>query len=375
MKVDFVDLRAQDAPIRAELDAAIKRVMDTASFVLGEDVAMLEAEFASYCGTKYAVGVDNGLSALKLSLIAHGIGAGDEVIVPAHTFAATAAAATFAGATPVFVDIAPGTYHLDPTLLERALTPRTKAIIPVHLYGIPADMDPILAFAAKHNLVVVEDAAQAHGAFYRGRRIGSLGHTAAFSFYPAKNLGAAGDGGMVTTNNAAVAERIQALRNCGQFQKNIHELPPYNNRLDTLQAAILRVRLTQLDRWNEARRQVAGWYSEYLGGSEVILPQVADDVVPVWHLYVIRVPDRDGLRAYLGQQGVGTAIHYPSPVHLQPCFANLGYQAGSMEYAETYTAKMLSLPMHPYLTRDEVEYVSGHVLAFVRNHVVHEMPH
>jgi dTDP-4-amino-4,6-dideoxygalactose transaminase len=375
MKVDFVNLRAQDVPIREKLDAAIKRIMDTASYVLGEDVAAFEAEFASYVGAAYAVGVDSGLSALKLSLVAHGIGAGDEAIVPAHTFVATAAAATFAGATPVFVDVAPGTYNLDPAKLERALTPRTKVIIPVHLYGIPADMDPILAFASEHDLLVVEDAAQAHGAYYKGRRIGSLGHTAAFSFYPAKNLGAAGDAGMVTTNDAAIAERIKALRNCGQLQKNIHELAPYNHRLDTLQAAILRVRLTQLDAWNEARRQVAGWYSELLAGSDVILPGVAEGVVPVWHVYVIRVPDRDGLRAYLAQQGIGTGIHYPSPVHLQPYYENLGYQPGSMELAEAYTAHMISLPMHPNLTRSEVEYVAEHVLAFVKNQIVPEASH
>ncbi|MBN2303693.1 MAG: DegT/DnrJ/EryC1/StrS family aminotransferase [Anaerolineae bacterium] len=367
MNVNFVDLRAQDAPIRDKLDQAVAAVLDKGNFILGEDVTQFEEEFAAFCGTSYAVGVNSGLSALQLTLIAHGIGPGDEVIIPAHTFVATAAAVTFAGARPVLVDIAPDTYNLDVTQIAVAITPRTKAIMPVHLYGRPADMEPIMALAQAHNLIVVEDAAQAHGAVYHGKRTGSLGHAAGFSFYPAKNLGASGDSGIVVTSDAGIAGRIRALRNCGQFEKNRHDLAPYNCRMDTIQAAMLRVRLTQLDTWNTARRQHARLYNALLAGSSVKLPLVDDDSdsTAVWHLYVIRVAERDALRAYLSEHGIGTGIHYPLPVHLQPVYKSLGYRAGDFPVAERCTQQVLSLPMHPHLTREEIEYVAGPIMSFL----------
>ncbi len=267
MNIPWVDLTIQHRNIRSEINSAIQNVLDRGDFILGHDVAKLEEEFAAYCGTKYAVGVDSGLSALELSLRAFGIGSGDEVIVPAHTFTATAAAVSFSGAKPVFVDIDPETLNLDVEKIEEAITSRTKAILPVHLYGLPADMNVILGIAEKYNLIVVEDACQGHGANYKGQRVGSLGNAAGFSFYPTKNLGACGDGGMVTTNDAKAAETIRALRNCGQTAKNVHELSPFNRRLDNLQAAILRVKLHYLDQWIESRRKLAALYNKLLAGS------------------------------------------------------------------------------------------------------------
>jgi len=365
MNVPFVDLRAQHRAIRDEVNQAIQQVMERADFALGKDVARLEEEFATFCGTRYAIGVDSGLSALELSLRAFGIGPGDEVIVPAHTFIATAAAVTFAGAQPVLVDIDPTTYNIDVAQIEAAITPHTQAIIPVHLYGLPAEMDTILDLADKHGLIVIEDACQAHGAHYKGKRVGSLGHASAFSFYPTKNLGGCGDGGMVVTDDAQVAERVRAMRNCGQKVKYRHELPPFNHRLDTLQAAILRVKLRCLEGWNEARRRNAALYTELLAKSGVTTPVEAPDSAHVYHLYVVRTPQRDALQAHLREQGIGTAIHYPIPIHLQPFYAKNGFRRRQFPVTEQVCDEILSLPMFPEMTAEQVQYVSTQVIEFL----------
>ena len=364
MQIPFVDLQVQHRAIQAELNEAIQRVMERADFALGKDVACFEEEFAAFCGARYAVGVGNGLAALELSLRALGIGPGDEVIVPAHSFIATAAAVTFAGARPVLVDVGPATYNIDVAQIEAAITPRTRAIIPVHLYGLPAQMDAILRLAGTHGLVVIEDACQAHGAHYKGRRAGSLGHAAAFSFYPTKNLGACGDGGMVVTNDARVVDWVRAARNCGQRKKYCHELPPFNHRLDTLQAAILHVKLRHLDGWIEARQRNAALYGTLLEGESVIAPAESEDCGHVYHLYVIRTKQRDALQVHLQQHGVGTAIHYPIPIHLQPFYAGNGYRRGQFPVAEQLADEVLSLPMFPELTREQVQYVAGQIREF-----------
>jgi dTDP-4-amino-4,6-dideoxygalactose transaminase len=364
MNVPFIDLRAQHRTLRQELDEAIQPVFERADFALGQDVSRFEEEFAQFCGAKYAVGVDSGLAALEMSLRAFGIGPGDDVIVPAHTFIATAAAVTFAGARPVLVDVDERTYNLDVSLVEAAMTPRTKAILPVHLYGLPAKMDEILALADKHGLIVIEDACQAHGAWYSGRRAGSLGQAAAFSFYPTKNLGGCGDAGMLATNDAEVAEQVRAMRNCGQKEKYHHELPPFNHRMDTLQAAILRVKLRYLEGWIEARRRNAALYTELFAGSEVVTPVETSGATHVYHLYVIRVPRRDELQAYLRQQGIGAAIHYPVPIHLQPFYAGDGFRKGQFPVTEQVCDEILSLPMFPELTTSQVEHVVAQVRRF-----------
>jgi dTDP-4-amino-4,6-dideoxygalactose transaminase len=365
MNVPFVDLRAQHRAIRDELNQAIQRVMERADFALGEDVARFEEEFAVFCGTRYAVGVDSGLSALELSLRALGIGPGDEAIVPAHTFIATAAAVTFAGARPVLVDVDSTTYNIDVTQVEAAITPRTRAIIPVHLYGLPADMDPVMDLADRHGLAVIEDACQAHGATYKGRRVGSLGHAAAFSFYPTKNLGGCGDGGIVVTGNAQVVEQVQAMRNCGQRVKYRHELPPFNHRLDTLQAAILRVKLRYLESWIEARRRNAALYTGLLTRNGVGTPVEPPDSVHVYHLYVVRTPQRDALQAHLRERGIGTGIHYPIPIHLQPFYAENGFRRGQFPVTEELCDEILSLPMFPEMTDEQVRHVVARVAQFL----------
>ncbi|NOH01925.1 MAG: DegT/DnrJ/EryC1/StrS family aminotransferase [Chloroflexi bacterium] len=361
MNIPFVELTTQHKVLRNEINAAIQGVLERGDFILGQDVAKLEEEFAAYCGAKYAVGVDNGLSALELSLRAFGIGEGDEVIVPTHTFTASAAAITFAGATPVFVDADPETWNIDVEKIEDAITPRTKAILPVHLYGLPADMHMILGIAEKYNLVVVEDACQAHGARYKGYRVGSFGNAAGFSFYPTKNLGGCGDGGIITTNDAKAAEAMRALRNCGQRNKNIHELEPFNHRLDSLQAAILRVKLKYLDEWIASRRRLAEMYNRLLAGSSVTTPVELPGYQHVYHLYVVRSPHRDALQAHLKERGIGTAIHYPSPVHLQPFYANGQNRRGQFPIAEKLCNEILSLPMFPEMTEEQVEIVASEV--------------
>jgi dTDP-4-amino-4,6-dideoxygalactose transaminase len=364
MKVPFVDLKAQHFPIQEEIENAIHKVIDRGDFALGEDVHRLEEEFAEYCGTRYAIGVDSGLSAIELCLHAFEIGQGDEVIVPAHTFVATAAAVSFTGATPVLVDVDPITYCIDSSKIEQAITARTRAIIPVHLYGLPASMDPILEITKGKNLVVIEDACQAHGATYKDRRTGSLGHAAAFSFYPTKNLGGFGDGGIITTDDEQIAEKIRALRNCGQRVKNIHELSPFNHRLDTIQAAILRVKLRYLDQWNESRRKCAALYNELFAGSDVITPVEDPDSKHVYHLYVVRTSQRDALQVHLGDQGIGAGIHYPIPVHLQPYYSNNGFHRGQFPIAEKLCDEILSLPMFPTMSWEQVQYVAREVIRF-----------
>jgi len=365
-KVPFVDLTAQYTAIADEINGAISQVLRRTDFILGRDVGLFEEEFAAFCQAEYAVGVDSGTSALELALRAYDIGPGDEVITVANTFIATAFAISDAGATPVLVDVDPQTYTIDISLLEGAITERTRAIIPVHLYGHPADMDPILEIAHRHGLIVIEDACQAHGAKYKGKRVGSLGHTAAFSFYPAKNLGAYGDGGMLVTNDERVAESIRMLRNYGQGEKYHHVLRGYNHRLDTLQAAILRAKLKHLDAWNAARRQHARLYGELFAHSPLVTPVEADYAESVYHLYVIRVQacpersrrNRDGLRACLHDQGIATGIHYPVPIHLQEAYHDLGYEKGSFPVTEEYAEQILSLPMYAELTSGLIELVT-----------------
>lgn len=361
MNIPLIDLTTQHRNLRNEINTAIQGVLDRGDFILGKDVAALEEEFAAYCGTKYAVGVDSGLSALELSLRALGVGPGHEVIVPAHTFTATAAAVTFAGATPVFVDVDPQTWTIDPERVEQAITPRTKAILPVHLYGLPVDMHMILGIAEKYNLVVVEDACQAHGAMYKGQRTGSMGNAAGFSFYPTKNLGACGDGGMLTTNDPKVADMARALRNCGQKAKNVHELEPFNHRLDNLQAAILRVKLHYLDEWIASRRNLAALYNKLLANANVLLPVEPPGYQHVYHLYVIRTQNRDALQYHLKERGIGTAIHYPNPVHLQPFYSNGGDRHGQFPISEKICNEILSLPMYPEMTEEQVEVVAAEI--------------
>lgn len=360
MNIPFVELTTQHKQLRNEINAVIQGVLDRGDFILGQDVSKLEEEFAAYCGTKYAVGVDSGLSALELSLRAFGIGPGHEVIVPAHTFTATAAAITFVGATPVFVDVDPETWNIDVDQIEDAITSQTKAIVPVHLYGLPADMHMILGIAEKYNLVVVEDACQAHGAMYKGYRTGSFGNAAGFSFYPTKNLGACGDGGMITTNDAKAAETMRALRNCGQRVKNVHELHPFNHRLDNLQAAILRVKLNYLDEWTASRRRLAALYNSLLKG-HVETPSEPPGYQHVYHLYVIRSQNRGALQSHLKERGIGTAIHYPAPVHLQPFYANGTDKRGQFPIAEKLCNEILSLPMFPEMTVEQVEVVASEI--------------
>lgn len=365
IQVPFVDLAAQYATLRARVEPAVLEVMQSTAYILGKDVALFEKEFAAYCEVEHGVGVDSGTSALELALRAYGIGAGDEVITAANTFIATALAISCTGAQPVLVDVEPKTSNIDPLLVERAITARTRAIIPVHLYGQPANMDAVLEIARRHGLIVIEDACQAHGARYKGKRVGSLGNAAAFSFYPAKNLGAYGDGGMVVTNDTHIAETVRGLRDYGQSTKYHHDVVGFNRRLDTIQAAILRVKLPYLDGWNRARRQHAQLYHELLGLEGVMLPAQADRVEPVYHLYVIGVRDRDGLQAHLKSEGIGTGIHYPIPIHLQAAYAHLGYKAGRFPVTEALARHIVSLPMYAELTKEQIGYVAAEVGAFL----------
>ncbi len=357
VSIPFLDLQAQLQALRPELDEALARVLEHGQFILGPEVAAFEEEFAAYCGVRECVGLDSGMSALELTLRAVGIGPGDEVITVSHTFIATVSAISLTGATPVLVEVSPETYLMEPASVEAAITPRTKAIIPVHLYGQTVDMDPLMEIAARHHLFVLEDACQAQGARYHGRRAGSLGHAAAFSFYPGKNLGAAGDAGAVTTNDAALAERLRMLRNYGQRVKYHHEMLAFNRRLDTLQAAILRVKLRYLDGWNASRRRVAERYAACLAGCPVALPQVAAGNEPIWHLYVIRAAQRDQLKQQLEAAGIAAGLHYPIPIHRQQAYPEL---AGlHFPVSEWIAAQCLSLPMFPEMTEEQVERVAA----------------
>lgn len=365
--VPFVDLAAQYATLRPDVDEAMQRVLNKTDFILGQDVERFEEEFAAYCGTSYATGIDSGTSALEMVLKAYDIGPGDEVITVANTFMATVLAISYVGATPVLVDIDPMTYQIDPAQVLNAVTPRTKAIMPVHLYGHPADMDPILQIAQRYGLVVIEDASQAHGARYNGKRVGSLGHAAVFSLYPAKNLGAYGDGGIVVTNDAQVNDALRMLRNYGQREKYHHLMKGYNRRLDTLQAAVLRVKLPHLDGWNEARRQHAKRYTALLADLDGIVtpPYQAPNAEPVYHLYIIRTKERTKLQTLLNSKKISTGIHYPVPIHLQPAYQDLGYRKGDFPITERYANEILSLPMYPELPYEAVNYVVDAIHEFV----------
>jgi dTDP-4-amino-4,6-dideoxygalactose transaminase len=364
MHVPFLNLRAAHDPLRAELLAAIGEVIDTSAFAGGPFVAKFEADFAAFCKAEHAIGLGNGTDALWLSLLALGVGPGDEVITVPSTFLATAEAITYAGAKPVFVDIEEKTYTMDPALLEKAITPRTKAIIPVHLFGQVADMDPIMQVARKHGLAVIEDACQAHGAEYHGQAAGSIGDTGCFSFYPGKNLGALGEAGAVTTNNAELKQKVQMLRDHGQSRKYYHAVVGWNARMDGFQGAALQIKLRHLAKGNAARREHARRYDELLGKVEgVTVPQVAPGRVHVYHVYAIRVQGRDSVLQTLAGRGVSCGIHYPVPVHLQEAYGSLGYARGSFPVAERCADEFLSLPMFPELTPEQVDYVGREVKA------------
>jgi dTDP-4-amino-4,6-dideoxygalactose transaminase len=360
--VPFLDLAALHRPIRSELDAAYQRVMDSGWFIAGPELEAFETEFAQYCDVTHCVGVGNGLDAIHLLLRAYGVGPGDEVLVPSNTFIATWLAVTQCGATPVPVEPLAATHNIDPALIEAHITPRTRAIIPVHLYGQPADMDSINAIAAKHKLVVIEDAAQAQGARYKGRRVGSLGHAAATSFYPGKNLGALGDGGAVLTRDAQIAAKVKQLRNYGSEVKYQHQVQGYNSRLDEMQAAFLRVKLRVLDAWNAKRQSIARVYSAQLRHPNVAVPTVPDFAEPVWHLYVVRTAQRNQLRDALQAQGVSTVIHYPVPPHLQACYPT--FAQSHLPLATVLADEVLSLPMSPAMSDAQVTRVMDAVNAF-----------
>ena len=364
-QIPFVDLAAQYRTIAEEINEATSRVIQEADFILGREVRLFEEEFAAFCEARYAVGLDSGTSALELALRAYDIGPGDEVITAANSFIASALAISHAGATPVLVDVDPFTHTIDVTGIERAITSRTKAILPVHLYGHPAHMDPIRQLAEQRGLIVIEDACQAHGARYKGRRAGSLGHAAAFSFYPGKNLGAYGDGGVVVTNDADIAKRLEMLRNYGQKEKYHHLSQGFNRRLDTLQAAVLRVKLKYLEKWNAARRWQAELYHRLLAGTELVLPSEAAGAQSVWHLYVIRTEHRDALKEHLLSRGIAAGIHYPVPIHLQPAYQNLGYKRGDFPVTEQYAQRILSLPMYAELTPELIDCVAKSILTFL----------
>lgn len=368
LSVPFVDLRSQHQELSFELQAAFARVMDRSSFILGEEVAQFEQEFAACVGSPYAVGVGSGLDALRLALIALGVGEDDEVIVPANTYIATALAVSACGARPVLVDVEERTFGLDPRKVEGAITPRTKAIIPVHLYGQPCDIDAVLTIAAEAKLAVVEDACQAHGARVLGRGCGTLGDAGCFSFYPSKNLGAAGDGGMVVTGRSDLAERLRLLRDFGQERKYHHVMKGFNSRLDGLQAAILRTKLPHLARWNAQRASNAAAYAAALPPrAEIQLPATLAAPEHVYHLYVIRVLKRDALVKHLADRGVQTGIHYPIPIHLQKAYSNLGYSRGSFPLTERLADEIVSLPMYPELSADQIQVVANAVEEFFRN--------
>jgi dTDP-4-amino-4,6-dideoxygalactose transaminase len=356
--VPFVDLRAQGRDLHDEFTAVFESVISRAAYTMGPECGAFEAAFAEYCGAEFCAGVSSGTDAVRLALQAVGVGPGDEVIVPVNTFIATAEAVSHAGATPVFVDCLPDTANIDPALVEAAITPRTAAVLPVHLYGQPADMGAILEIAVRRDLAVVEDACQAHGALYEGQPCGSLGVTAAFSFYPGKNLGALGDGGAVVTSSAEADAAVRLLRNHGEQAKSDHVVVGYCDRLHNLQAGLLAAKLPFLAAWNEARRDAARVYAALLANLEGVTPiTVRDDVEPVYHLYVVQLDDRDAVREALVADGVESGIHYPVPLHLQPAYRSLGYALGDFPVAEAMAPRLLSLPMFPEITPGQQEYV------------------
>jgi dTDP-4-amino-4,6-dideoxygalactose transaminase len=365
MNVPFVDLKAQYAPLKEEILSGISRVFDSMQLFLGENVQGLEREFAQFCGSPHGIGVSDGTNALHIILRALEIGPGDEVITVSHTFIATAEAILLTGAKPVFVDVDPDTCLMDVSQVEAKITPRTKAILPVHLYGQTVDMDPLLDIASRYGLRVVEDCAQAHGAEYKGRKAGSMGDAAGFSFYFSKNLGAYGEGGFITAKDPELATRIRKIRDHGSGTKYHHDMVGLNGRLDEIQAVVLRAKLPHLSQWNEKRREHAAKYAELLKDLPLKTPTEKADHCHVYHLYVIQVADRDLLQAYLKEQGVFTGIHYPVPIHLQKCIADLGYTEGSLPVTERITKEILSLPMYAELTDDQI----GHIVSTIKEFI------
>jgi dTDP-4-amino-4,6-dideoxygalactose transaminase len=364
-QVPFLDLRATYFELQEEIDTAVKGVMSSGAFILGKEVDLFEQEFASFLGIKHCIGVGNGLDALHLALRALEIGPGDEVLVPSNTYIATWLAVSYAGAKPVPVEPDAHTYNMSPRLIEAAITSRTKAIMPVHLYGQAADMDPILDIARRHNLYVIEDAAQAHGARYKGVRVGGLGDIAGWSFYPGKNLGAFGDGGAITTNSDEIAERLRVLRNYGSRVKYYNEALGFNTRLDSIQAAVLRIKLRKLDEWNGRRSAVAARYLDALKDTGLVLPYVPSWADPVFHLFVVRTERREEFMEFLKARGIGTLIHYPVPPHLQQAYSQLGWKEGSLPLTEQIHREVVSLPMGPHLSEQEVEAVIQAVREFM----------
>jgi len=358
VSVPFVDLKAQYQSIKTEVDAAIARVIENTAFIQGREVAAFETAFANYVSADFCVAVNNGTAAIQLALMACGIQAGDEVIVPSYSFFATAEAVSILGAKPVFVDIDGTSYNIAVSELEGAITSRTRAIIPVHLYGQPADLDPILAIAARHNLHVIEDAAQAHGAEYKGRRVGALGQAGCFSFYPSKNLGAYGEAGAIVTNDEAIAQQLRLLRDHGSSSKYQHEIVGYNFRMEEIQAAVLNVKLPHLDRWNDLRRAHASSYGELLTGANLVLPHEMDYARHVYHVYAIQSERRDELQRELAAAGVQTGIHYPIPIHLQPAYKSLSYQRGQLPATEALCERVLSLPMFAELSEAQQRHIT-----------------
>ena len=355
--IPFLNLKTPYLELKQELDEAIARVVSSGWFIGGSEVDQFEEDYAQYCAATHAVGVANGLDALHLSLRAMDVGPGDEVIVPSNTYIATWLAVSQCGATPVPVEPDARTYNIDPALIEAAITPATRVILPVHLYGQPADMDPILAIARKHGLRVLEDGAQAHGARYKGQRLGAHGDAVAWSFYPGKNLGAMGDGGAVTTNDPHLADRLRVLRNYGSRVKYVNEVQGYNSRLDPMQAAILRVKLLHLDQWNARRANIAQYYQQSLAGRGLILPYIPDWADPVWHLYVVRHSHRDALQQALADSGVSTLIHYPIPPHMQQAYADGEWAPGAFPLARQMADEILSLPIGPHISRPEISSI------------------
>jgi dTDP-4-amino-4,6-dideoxygalactose transaminase len=357
-EVSFLDMRSQYLELKSEMDEAYQRVMNSGWYILGGEVEAFEGEFAAYNDTKYCIGVGNGLEALQLILVGYGIGEGDEVIVPANTYIASWLAVSYTGAKPVPVEPDPATYNIDPERIEGAITARTKAIMPVHLYGQPVEMERIWEIAERHDLRIVEDAAQVHGGCYKDCKAGNLGDGAGFSFYPTKNLGALGDAGAVLTNDEALADKVRVLRNYGSRKKYYNEAKGHNSRLDPLQAAFLRVKLKYLDEWNQRRSRIATLYLDRLRDlPDLGLPHVPPDVIPVWHVFIITHPERDRLQKYLKDQGVGTLIHYPVPPHLSEAYQDLGYHAGDFPITEKIADTVLSIPMGPHLSKDDADYV------------------
>lgn len=365
-KIPYLDLPAQIRPLRKEIDAAIARTLDACSFCLGPDVVQFEKDFAKYCGAEHCVAFNSGTSALHVALLLLNIKQDDEIISTPYTFVATSWAISYVNATPVYVDIDDATFNLDPAQIEKAITPRTKAIVPVHLYGHPLDLDGILAVAKKHNLPVVEDACQAHGAKYKGKPIGTFGAMSCYSFYPGKNLGAAGEGGALVTNNAEFAKRARSLREHGSTVRYYHDEVGFNYRMEGIQGAVLGVKLPHLPAWTAGRQRVAKLYAELLAGTPLQLPTQADWAESVWHLYVVRHPKRDALKKYLEDNGVGCALHYPLPLHLQKCYAHLGYKEGAFPVSEKAARECLSLPIYAELTDAQVQRVADVIKDFFK---------